>query len=100
MTGALEPGVLGLEFLQTLGLVDAEAAVLLALACDALETTDTPIADIAAQLGFSAAANFSRFFMSNTGETPRLSSAAAARSNRKAVEAGGRDQAGPRRASR
>lgn len=43
----------------------------LALACDALETTNTPIVDIAAQLGFSAAANFSRFFKSNTGETPR-----------------------------
>ncbi|MFD0980068.1 helix-turn-helix domain-containing protein [Tropicimonas aquimaris] len=43
----------------------------LALACDALKTTDTPITDIAAQLGFSAAGNFSRFFKSTTGETPR-----------------------------
>jgi len=36
VTGALEPGVVGLEFLQTLGLVDAQAAVLLAPAVEGL----------------------------------------------------------------
>ncbi|MGI1661736.1 helix-turn-helix domain-containing protein [Palleronia sp. KMU-117] len=60
----------GLSVLRT-SLASELRRARLALASDALETTDTPIADIAAQLGFSAAANFSRFFKSNTGETPR-----------------------------
>ncbi|SLN51557.1 DNA-binding transcriptional regulator AraC [Pseudoruegeria aquimaris] len=43
----------------------------LAHARRALAESPTPIAEIAETLGFSAPANFTRFFKSNTGETPR-----------------------------
>ncbi|MCT8159515.1 helix-turn-helix transcriptional regulator [Pseudoruegeria sp. SHC-113] len=43
----------------------------LTLAREALQANDAPVADIAARLGFSAAANFTRFFKTNAGETPR-----------------------------
>ncbi|CUH68588.1 Methylphosphotriester-DNA--protein-cysteine S-methyltransferase [Thalassovita gelatinovora] len=38
---------------------------------DLIETTDTPLKDIADQLGFGSAAYFSRFIQNHTGRSPR-----------------------------
>jgi AraC family transcriptional activator of pobA len=47
---------------------------------DLIETTERPMADIAASLGFGSAAYFSRFILHHTGHTPsQLRSAARAR---------------------
>jgi len=43
----------------------------LRLAQEALTETNTPISTIASELGFSEAANFTRFFKSETGMNPR-----------------------------